>query len=57
LGSAQKNFNHISKKFSHSMDHGLISTIDLIFLNFYPKKIWSSFELKKITTQIIFWLL
>jgi hypothetical protein len=52
LGSAQNKFNHIWKKNSHSMDRGLISTIDLIIENFQ-----SPFEFLKITTQIIFWSL
>jgi hypothetical protein len=30
LGHAPKTFNQLSKKFNHLMDHGLISTIDLV---------------------------
>ncbi len=54
LGSAQKNFNHISKKISHSMDCGLISTIDLIIedLKFLPQKNSITIGFLK-----IFWLL
>jgi len=42
LGSAQTNFNHFPKIFNHSMDHGLLSTIDIIIENFkfFPKNIW-----------------
>jgi hypothetical protein len=49
LGSAQKTINHLSKNINHSMDCGLISTIDLVieFLKKIPQK-------NSVTIQIFF---